>query len=153
MADFSGQILRFIRSKKFIAAFLSILAVILLKESMAMPASKIVWWENDSGYSWKVGGVDVYSASAEELIALTHIRPAKKYGEVPDAKTAYEIAAKLLDDNFGGCSEAERPLQVYFNQKARSWIVRGTPNKEHPGCGVVAINRSTGEIFLLRHAI
>lgn len=147
------NILNIVKSKKFIIILIPIIIVLALKNSLTLPASKLVEWETEKGSSWKVGGVDVYLAEAEELIELSNIKYGRKFGEVPNEEGAYKIAVKLLNEMFGDSFKNEMPFKVYYNQNAGSWIVRGTPFEGNIGCGVVAINKSTGEIYLLRRDI
>ena len=95
------------------------------------------------------GAADIYNASREELIEMDRCNYLKTFGEVKNAKEAYKIASKVVEEVYG---EDESPYIVKFNENANAWIVSGSlPPLSLGGVASIAIDRDTGEILMLLH--
>lgn len=95
------------------------------------------------------GAADIYNASREELMELDLCDYSETFGEVKNAKEAYKIAAKVIEEVYG---EDESPYIVKFNENANAWIVNGSlPPLSLGGVASIAIDRDTGEILMLLH--
>ena len=95
------------------------------------------------------GAADIYNASREELMELDLCDYSETFGEVKNAKEAYKIAAKVIEEVYG---EDESPYIVKFNENANAWIVNGSlPPLSLGGVASIAIDKDTGEILMLLH--
>jgi hypothetical protein len=98
------------------------------------------------------GNPDFTTATARQLKWQSLVNYKKKFGAVPDEKTAISIAEKVLDEIYEDCSKTEQPFVVFFNTRANAWIVNGTlPSGWDGGTGYIAIEKDTGAILLLIH--
>lgn len=149
--DLFQTIIGVVTNKKFIIAVVAIVLIVALKFSFTSKNNSEDKWVKGEDYSWSLAGVNIYSATAEELVKLSSVTYGQNFGEVEDEQKAYEIAARIIDGLYGDCSEEEAPFVITFNSVANAWIVHGTVEDDSEGCAVTAINKSTGEIYLLRH--
>ena len=95
------------------------------------------------------GAADIYNASREELMELDLCDYSETFGEVKNAKEAYKIAAKVIEEVYG---KDESPYIVKFNENANAWIVNGSlPPLSLGGVASIAIDKDTGEILMLLH--
>ena len=150
--EFIQSVLATVKTKKFIVSAIVIIVLIILAKAISLPNKGNSTWVVDNDSAFLVAGVDVTSADAGTLIGLTTATHDKLYGEVEDAEAAYKIASRLLKQLYGDFTDEDYPLYICENTKANAWVVHTSPEEgEVPG--VVAVNISTGEVYMIRHAL
>lgn len=107
--------------------------------------------EPDSG-SADFGGLDVYTATADDLLTAAMTDSKEKVTIPSNVKEAAEIGSSILDETYDNWSEAGT-VCVFFNDKANAWIVHGQMKDRYSttGCGVVAIKADTGKILYMAY--